>query len=577
MPHSGGDTTSPPAPWSGLRWLAWSVRVRLATITALAFIPACVMLFVSAGELRRARESEIRSGVIEDARSVSAELRSLFAGLEATLRLLESELQLHPGNAACNALLKRVVPDLSAFNAVTVIDEAGRVSCGTRDTGGRTDVSDRSYFTQAITARGALFVGEYTIGRVSGEGALPLSIALSGGDPGRRVLSATVRIAWLAEHLAKRGVERGSSITISDRDGVIIFREPFSERFVGTRIPDAFQRLVKDTQVGAELLRSQDGTLRYLGYVPPAIGAPYLYVSAGVSVESSLALIEEAIRLNVLLVGLAALGSVTAATWAGHTFIHRQLLRIMAVTSAWRSGDYSKRTGMRADEGEIGSVGSALDIMVDELAGREEERRRAEEQRLVLVRELQHRVKNTLAVVQAIAGQSLRGTPESRGQLDAFRDRLAALATTYDILTEENWRGAGLRAVIADTMKAQTSDARISLSGPDLRIKPNAALAISLAMHELATNALKHGALSVPSGRVEVVWAVDPADRSAFMLDWTETGGPDVSPPERSGFGTTLLSRILTQQVHGTTEVAWRASGLCFTLRCPLTELTGTD
>jgi two-component sensor histidine kinase/HAMP domain-containing protein len=354
---------------------------------------------------------------------------------------------------------------------------------------------------------------------------------------------------------------------------MILFREPFPERFIGTRIPDDFIRLVRAKEPGSELVLSQDGTDRYIGYVPSGSGPPDLYISAGVSTKSAFAFLNEALRLNLLLITVAALGSVAAATYVGHRLIHRPLVAIRSVARSWLAGDYTRRTGMHSNAGEIGAVGAALDKMVEELGLRETDRRLAEEQRLILVRELQHRVKNTLAVVQAIAGQSLRGTPETAVQMEAFRARLAALSQTYDILTDQNWRGASLQTVVRDSLATQFPEGRFRLSGPDPHIKPNAALALSLALHELATNALKYGALSTPTGSVDVNWSMEDGATPSFLMTWTESGGPPATTPEREGFGSRLLGRILAQQLSGTTAVEWLPTGLRFTVRCPLDQL----
>ena len=158
------------------------------------------------------------------------------------------------------------------------------------------------------------------------------------------------------------------------------------------------------------------------------------------------------------------------------------------------------------------------------------ERRRAERLQQTLVHELNHRVKNILATVQAIARQTFRSGPLDSRARETFEARLHALSRAHDLLTRENWDGAEMAAVVAQVL-APYQRQRFEIEGPQLRLPPRVALALTLALHELATNAAKYGALSVPSGRVAITWAVRPGDPPHLALRWQEHGGPLVSPP----------------------------------------------
>lgn len=197
------------------------------------------------------------------------------------------------------------------------------------------------------------------------------------------------------------------------------------------------------------------------------------------------------------------------------------------------------------------------------------ERRRDEERRSLLIKELNHRVKNTLAVVQALALQTARGAPDPRSFSAAFQSRLAALARAHDLLTRQHWEGAALVEVAKAALEPAVGGARVDLSAcaPEPLLAPAEALAVSMALHELATNALKHGALSVPGGRVAVRCDTDPSG-GAHVLEWVERGGPPVpGRPARQGFGLRLLQRGLAAQAGLEAELRFEPEGVRCTLR----------
>ena len=178
----------------------------------------------------------------------------------------------------------------------------------------------------------------------------------------------------------------------------------------------------------------------------------------------------------------------------------------------------------------------------------------------LLIAELNHRVKNTLATVQSLAQQSLRSTDAPPSFATAFSSRLLALARAHDLLTREEWDGATLADVAAAALAPWLDSGRIVLDGPRIRLVPKHALALSMAFGELATNAAKHGALSVPSGQVSLAWQQDGG--GAVALEWVEDGGPAVRPPTRRGLGSRLLGRPLAAELGGTVDVRFDPAGL---------------
>jgi two-component sensor histidine kinase len=176
------------------------------------------------------------------------------------------------------------------------------------------------------------------------------------------------------------------------------------------------------------------------------------------------------------------------------------------------------------------------------------ERKKAEEAQGLLIQELNHRVKNMLTTVQAIALQSLNGAQTA--DKDRFLSRIQALATCHNLLTRSSWEGARLRDILESTFAphhSQQAAQRISLSGDDTLLTSRDALSVTLALHELVTNAVKHGAFANNEGRIELTWQVDPDPSARLHLSWSEAGGPPVSPPSHKGFGSRLLTSLAAQ------------------------------
>jgi two-component sensor histidine kinase len=234
----------------------------------------------------------------------------------------------------------------------------------------------------------------------------------------------------------------------------------------------------------------------------------------------------------------------------------------------WVSG--RGRVVARAPDGKAQRVAN---IVVDITA-----RKKAEEHVQMLMREVSHRSKNLLAVVQAIAGQTARSAQDLENFQTSFGQRLQGLAASQDLLVQENWRGAPL----ADLARQQLvpfaePGPRLVIDGPDVMVTAAAAQSIGLALHELATNATKYGAWSLPAGKIALTWAFndESADEHGLRLSWVESGGPSVSPPTRKGFGQTMVEDLVAQSVNGEVDIDYGPAGLRWSLSLPDSNLVG--
>ena len=195
-------------------------------------------------------------------------------------------------------------------------------------------------------------------------------------------------------------------------------------------------------------------------------------------------------------------------------------------------------------------IGTTLDVTV---------MKQAEARLRILVDEVNHRVKNTLATVQSIATLSARSCRDVDVFVSRFQERLASLSRAHNLLTRRHWTDAGLAEVVETAMAPFADEARrIRIEGAAVRLPPRPALALSMAFHELATNAIKYGALSAPQGAVDIVWTVQDG---AICIDWIESAGPRVSTPEGKGFGSRLLTSV-ARDIDGTIQVDYATEGL---------------
>ena len=200
------------------------------------------------------------------------------------------------------------------------------------------------------------------------------------------------------------------------------------------------------------------------------------------------------------------------------------------------------------------------------------ERKRAEQRQQLLLSELNHRVKNTLATVQSIAVHTLTGS-SGMDSRESFEARLIALSRTHDLLARTSWEGASLRELLLQELDPFRSadGAPLTVEGPDFEIWPKTALALGLALHELATNAAKHGALSTVGGKVCVTWDISgPLEEGTLRLKWRESGGPPVKKAERRGFGLTVIERSLSLELDGRVELDFAPTGLVCEMEIPL-------
>jgi two-component sensor histidine kinase len=396
------------------------------------------------------------------------------------------------------------------------------------------------------------------------------------------VLSAPVDPGRLSALLASQGLRGGAFATLTDTANVVVARSHDPAAALGRPVLDWFPKATGGRQAGVLKGRAMVGHDVVLAFRRLASAQGWT-----VAVAEPLAAYDASWRRPLL--ALAAGGVATfvvaliAAAWLG-----RRILR--PVRALTRQADAVAASGgvVPVPEGEVAPVAEFESLRLSmrradmAIRARAAEATAGEARRTLLAREVDHRAKNALAVVQSV----LRLTPRDQpGAFDAVEARVAALGRVHSLLAEGGWSGADLRAVAERELAPYAAARRgggpapgatVSLDGPPVPLAPAAVQPLAMVLHELATNAAKHGALSAPGGTVEVRWRAGrrAGEDGLLRLRWTETGGPPVlATPARRGFGSRVVEATVRGQLGGTVERRWERTGLVCEVAVPLARM----
>lgn len=542
---------------------------RLFLVAVVAAIPSLLVPLVILWSVQGQGMQKLHADAGTQSQIAALEAELVVDTVANVLRTLRTApVVLRGDGPGCSDFARSVAQSLLQVAQIAVLDANGTAVCSSAPMIGK-DAMPGLETLAPIVGRQGIDTGTFQPAQGDIPASLPVSVAYEGpGTWQGGTIVGWLNLDWLGQQIATRARPEGGSITIADRDGTILARQPRPEDFVGTVIPDAFQRLVRASAPGTEAVTSQDGTRRVIGYSPVATGGSGLYVSVGLPIEPQFWSTVRSISGGLALSMLGSLAALGTAWLTSDRVIRTPFARLTSTVAAWQRGDMQARIGMDDRRDDFGDLGRALDQFIDQLMKARAERQTAEAQRETLTRELDHRIKNLFATVQAIARQSLRG----KGRDDAVEDflgRLAAMSTAHELLIDDRWQTASLAAVVRKGTRPfdDGTRSRIDVSGPELTVNSRTAMAVAMALHELCTNAVKYGALHEPSGRVSIRWHVDGDD---LHFVWRETDGPPVTPPQGRGFGSTMIEQVLAQQVGGEVTQTFHPDGL----ECHLTVPT---
>jgi len=333
-------------------------------------------------------------------------------------------------------------------------------------------------------------------------------------------LAASLPLSIFFDIIMRQRPDPDWTVAVFDREGTVIARSRDNEQFVGRRASPSLYAGLMNRFEGAFDTTTFDGTVVLSGFTH----APISGWSAAVGIPKSSLTIELWRSVAVL----AAFGVVCLAF--GTLFAVRLATRLA----------------------------------------------RSQADRELLINELNHRVKNTLATVQGLVASTLRSAVPLADAKKAMGERIIALGRAHDVLMQEHWESADLRELVLSIVQPYRTEHtnRIDVFGPDLRVNPRAAVALAMVLNELMTNAAKYGALSQPEGRVRVEWnATEDRSPPKLRMVWMEMGGPLVRLPVRRGFGSTLIEQSITRELGGTFEKNFDPAGLICTMMLPLERL----
>jgi len=529
----------------------------LATVVLASLLPVLLLgaflLFQYVSKERAAALERVN----EIAGAISATLDREFQGRIETLQALAAKRHLNDGELGQFSDVLRAAASVSPGDFV-LADEAGNQHINTR--------SETSTLpTQAPDPAELRLVFQTNRPRVSdlfpdqanGSYRFAIRIPITPESGPRYAFGYVPRNGKVLGVLRESSLPQGWFAAVLDRNGRIVARSSRNDEFAGKPAsPDFFATLTRSRgQIESVDLEGRETVTSYqrspLSEWVTVVWVPKQVLQEGTNLAIA---VISALILVALLLSLAT-------GYAVSRLIRKPTDQLLKSAQALKSGSVVAfdHTAMR----EANVIGDAL---AD--ASRDVQ---------LYMREISHRSKNLLAVVQSISRQTQKSAPDLKTFAHRFDSRLQSLARSHDLLVDRNWGGVPILELVEAQLDSFTDpgDDRIDIKGPAINLSPAASQHIGLAIHELATNASKYGALSVPEGRLSISWSEqsDPAGTRMFKLTWTESGGPTVSPSSRKGFGRFVIETAVARGVFGSAKIDWHSSGLVWTLEAPTSSL----
>jgi two-component sensor histidine kinase len=528
---------------------------RLILLVAASLIPMIAIQAYTQFDLRRAREDELRTNVLQMAQRVASEEQRVIEGIRQLLETLVELKEIRSGDAqGCASLFAQVRRRFEGIQAFAVTAKDGTIFCLSTPTSDKTagSLADRAYFQQAMQS-GAFAVGQYSIGKFTHRRvqsfALPY-LDLNGERGG--VVAISLSLDWLATQFDATHWNDDQIFSIVDRDGTVLVRQPNYEGTVGKKLPTDLWALAASAAAPTtrESSATFDSVARIIGFIPPKIGPGGLCVAVGISRASAFADLNAATWRAAFWTLVATLAALVVAVLFGERLIRRPIGRLVATTRQWRAGNYKARAALGGSS-EVEQLGEAFDDMAQVV-----------EQSLahkdLLLRELSHRVMNSLQAIASLLslqGRSMRDA-EARNHFTNAVARINSMALAYRRMqsaggVETVEFAAFLRELCHDLSRSMMRGTNAcTVEADPVVLVPDQATLLALIVNELVTNALKHGSGAL--ARVTVRLHCGPAGcrlavRNAGALP------ADYDPSVNRGFGMQMVSR-LARQLHGTLE-----------------------
>jgi two-component sensor histidine kinase len=547
------------------------LSVLLSLLTLVALIPFLTLAgYHLSARVQNERAAEIArlSELAADlARSVDRELR----GHIETAQVLTGSRYLQQGSisafwehaedAASRASGHFILIDRSHQQLVNTRRPVGSPLPRTANPGG----------ADLVFETGEVRVGNLGVGAVAQQRLFAVRLPVRIGDEVRYVLSYVPRADAMLAIVQETYRPEGWRGAVVDANGLIIARSHRHAEFFGRSVaPEILRRLTGKTGVLETV--DLEGNPSLTAYHASELSDWTVFVWA------HRALLEEPVRAAqrtlMQLISLALAASILAAYLASR-LIRKPNMRLVQVARDLGEGKPVRFEPSVMREANL--IGEALSDAAQTIRAREAALRESEANMQIVMRELSHRSKNLLAIIQALVSQSARLSPDFDHFQSRFQERLAGLAHSHDLLVQREWTSVPLDELLTAQLTPFTNllDRRVSFKGPRLLLKPQAAQCLGMAFHELATNAMKYGSLSVASGEVNVTWErlIDTVGVERVRLRWVETGGPPPVAPARKGFGSVVIEKITPASLHGAVRLDWRREGLAWEIEVPASHL----
>jgi two-component sensor histidine kinase len=532
-----------------------SVRNRLVLLTISLLVPALLSMgFLLSGADRESR-GQLYQQLVTTARALNGAVdRQAAVGISVAETLATDQALINGDWAAFHARARRAMERRAGW--IVIADADGQQVVNTlRPWGAPLPRIKRTPEETSAFSAGRSKVSDLLEGPVAGKPVITVGtpIMVKGKF---YVLSYVVDSASFTSVFRQQRVPDRWVATLLDNHRRVIARSRLNEKFTGALASKDMEENLRHSTEGVNKSQSLEGVPTMVAYTRSPQTGWTLVVS--IPREDLASTVNRSVVLGAgVFLALLALGIALSLVYSRR--INDEMRQLVLDADAIGRGETLPPANPDSLE-EIAAVHAALREASRELKAREERQG-------VMINELNHRVKNTLATVQALARQSfakVKGAP-----LDVFTDRLIALSGAHDLLTRTGWREADMSALVAASVGAHVE--RVDRTGPEVALAPHTAVGLSMVFHELATNSVKYGALSAQGGRVELSWRLDPVtDTLAFT--WRDVGGPPVSPPKQPGFGTRLIESSIRREQKGQARFDFRPDGLVFEASFPLPE-----
>jgi len=547
-------------------------------ILALAGIPGIlVAVFLTVQKFNEETE-QIETGVARLASLGAAQHEIVLANAKILLEAVaKSQRQIGMTGADCQAGLKEWGERSPAFVALTLFGIDGNIICTDAQSELPYTIDGQTWFLDARKEQ-RFTLSDYSVARSGTPLLLAADAVLSRDEETVAIAVLAISLDWLDFIASDVDLPPEGTITAVGPEGQIL-----THRAAGgggdSALPPSDEALQSVLGNNEGTLRAQDrsGATRVYGYSKTKSGEVVVMVGLPRFVEYSewrSALLHTLLAPIVIL--LLAMG---AAAWASEALVVRHVRSLITTTDEITEGNLAARSEVDYEEHELGELAAAIDAMAESLEEHEHHLEQQIEETQLVAREMQHRIANSLTLAQSIAAHTARQSRSTEEFNKEFSARLQALSASNRLLADTRWSSADLRELLELILEpyASTEENNVDLHGPKVRLDPRTAVALSLSVHELATNAAKYGALSESGGRITLRWTFKDENGDKLMsLQWRESGGPRPTTGNDQGFGTRLLQMMIEGQLGGRVDADYRPDGLVCTLAFRLAERPGS-